>query len=208
MGEAKEKLVYDKTTLLFESIPFMSYFPFDYYEMTIEDAGLALDQLGISPILISEIGNSDLMKRVDFYYSEGDSSVSISLRKDDVEWLASQSGKIKKLNAPREKLDYALESPKIADKMKTIRDSKKFFNSFDEFSLHDFDFNATLFEFLQIYDVSLDSKVKLALNNLNIKSFDKFELTEKQQQAVCGFLNFQLHYVKIILGVIIAAKIH
>ena len=148
------------------------------------------------------------MKRVDFYYSEGDSSVSISLRKDDVEWLASQSGKIKKLNAPREKLDYALASVKIADKMKTIRDSKKFFNSFDEFSLHDFDFNATLFEFLEIYDVSLESRVKFALNNLNIKSFEKFELTEKQQQAVCGFLNFQLHYVKIILGVIIAAKIH
>ena len=40
--------------------------------------------------------------------------------------------------------------------------------------------------FLEIYDVSLESKVKLALNNLNIKSFEKFELT---RQAINNHLH-------------------
>jgi hypothetical protein len=208
MGEEKEEIVYDKTTQLFKSIPFMSEFPFDDYEMTIEDLGLPLDQLGISPILIREIGNVDFMKRVDFYYAEGESSVSISLRKDDIDWLASEAHKIKKLDDLREKLDTALESMSLVDKIKNIKTCRKFLVNFDDPSLYEVDFNLTLSEFLELYEVSLESKVKLALQNLNAKSFIKFDFTENQYRAVSGFLNFQLHYIKIILGIIIAAKIY
>jgi hypothetical protein len=208
MGEEKEEIVQDKTTQLFKSIPFMSEFPFDDYEMTIEDLSLPLDQLGIAPILINEIGNTDFMKRVDFYYAEGESSVSISLRKEDIDWLASEAPKIKKLDDLRENLDVALKSKSLIDKVKNIKNSRKFLNNFDDPNLHEVDFNVTLSEFLELYEISLDSKVKLALQNLNAKSFIKFEFTENQYKAISGFLNFQLHYIKIILGIIIAAKIY
>ena len=108
MGEEKDEIVKDKTTKLFEEIPFMSEFPFDDYEITIEDLSLPLEQLGIAPILLSEIGDSNLVKRVDFYYAEGSSSVSISLRKDDIEWLASEANSVKKLDDLCKELDLGI----------------------------------------------------------------------------------------------------
>lgn len=208
MGEENGEIVKDKTTRLFEEIPFMSEFPFDDYEMTIEDLSLPLDQLGIAPILLNEIGDHNVIKRVDFYYAEGNSSVSISLRKDDIEWLASESGNVRKFDDLRKELDLSLKSNNLIEKMKSIKLGRKFLKNFPDPTLHEVDFNMTLSEFLELYEVSLDSKTKLILQNLNMKGVIAIEFSEKQYKAVRAFLNFQLHYVKIILGVTIAAKIY
>jgi len=208
MGEENGEIVKDKTTRLFEEIPFMSEFPFDDYEMTIEDLSLPLDQLGIAPILLNEIGDHNVIKRVDFYYAEGNSSVSISLRKDDIEWLASESGNVRKFDDLRKELDTSLKSKSLVEKIKSIKLGRKFLKNFPDPTLHEVDFNMTLSEFLELYEVSLDSKTKLILQNLNMKGILSIEFTEKQYRAVNAFLNFQLHYVKIILGVTIAAKIY
>jgi hypothetical protein len=208
MGEENGEIVKDKTTRLFEEIPFMSEFPFDDYEMTIEDLSLPLDQLGIAPILLNEIGDANVIKRVDFYYAEGNSSVSISLRKDDIEWLASESGNVRKFDDLRKELDTSLKSRSLVEKIKSIKLGRKFLKNFPDPTLHEVDFNMTLSEFLELYEVSLDSKTKLILQNLNMKGILSIEFTEKQYKAVTAFLNFQLHYVKIILGVTIAAKIY
>lgn len=208
MGEEKGEITKDKTTRLLEVIPFMSEFPFDDYEITIEDFGLPLDQLGISPILISELGGSNNMQRVDFYYAEGDSSVSISLRKEDIEWLASEAPKITKFDELRKEVDFALKSVDLIEKMKSIRSGRKFLRNFSDPNLQEVDFNETIGEFLDIYAVSLDSKLKLTVQNLNAKSMSKMEITENQYLAIRGFLNFQLNYVKIILGITIATKIY
>lgn len=208
MGEENGEIVKDKTTRLFEEIPFMSEFPFDDYEMTIEDLSLPLDQLGIAPILLNEIGDHNVIKRVDFYYAEGNSSVSISLRKDDIEWLASESGNVRKFDDLRKELDISLKSKSLVEKIKSIKLGRKFLKNFPDPTLHEVDFNMTLSEFLELYEVSLDSKTKLILQNLNMKGILSIEFTEKQYRAVTAFLNFQLHYVKIILGVTIAAKIY
>jgi hypothetical protein len=208
MGKENDEIVKDKTTRLFEEIPFMSEFPFDDYEMTIEDLNLPLDQLGIAPILLSEIGDHNVIKRVDFYYDEGNSSVSISLRKDDIEWLASESGNVRKFDELRKELDVSLKSKNLIDKIKSIRIGRKFLKNFPDPTLYEVDFNMTLSEFLELYEVSLDSKTKLILQNLNAKGIISIEFSEKQYRAVMAFLNFQLHYVKIILGVTIAARIY
>jgi hypothetical protein len=208
MGKENDEIVKDKTTRLFEEIPFMSEFPFDDYEMTIEDLSLPLDQLGIAPILLSEIGDPNIIKRVDFYYDEGNSSVSISLRKDDIEWLASESGNVRKFDDLRKELDVSLKSKNLIDKIKSIKIGRKFLKNFPDPTLYEVDFNMTLSEFLELYEVSLDSKTKLILQNLNAKGIISIEFSEKQYRAVMAFLNFQLHYVKIILGVTIAARIY
>jgi hypothetical protein len=208
MGKENDEIVKDKTTRLFEEIPFMSEFPFDDYEMTIEDLSLPLDQLGIAPILLSEIGDPNVIKRVDFYYDEGNSSVSISLRKDDIEWLASESGNVRKFDDLRKELDVSLKSKNLIDKIKSIKIGRKFLKNFPDPTLYEVDFNMTLSEFLELYEVSLDSKTKLILQNLNAKGIISIEFSEKQYRAVMAFLNFQLHYVKIILGVTIAARIY
>jgi hypothetical protein len=208
MGKENDEIVKDKTTRLFEEIPFMSEFPFDDYEMTIEDLNLPLDQLGIAPILLSEIGDHNVIKRVDFYYDEGNSSVSISLRKDDIEWLASESGNVRKFDDLRKELDVSLKSKNLIEKIKSIRIGRKFLKNFPDPTLYEVDFNMTLSEFLELYEVSLDSKTKLILQNLNAKGIISIEFSEKQYRAVMAFLNFQLHYVKIILGVTIAARIY
>lgn len=208
MGEESDEIVKDKTTRLLELIPFMSEFPFDDYEITIEDFGLPLDQLGISPILINELGANNNLKRVDFYYAEGESSVSISLRKDDIEWLASESPKITKFDDLCKEIEEALKSTDLACKMKSIRSGRKFLRNFSDPNLQEVDFNETMSEFLEIYSVQLDSKTKLVIQNLNMKAMAKTELVENKYLAVRGFLNFQLNYIKIVLGIVIATKIY
>jgi hypothetical protein len=208
MGEENDEIVKDKTTRLLELIPFMSEFPFDDYEITIEDFGLPLDQLGISPILINELGANNNLKRVDFYYAEGESSVSISLRKDDIEWLASESPKITKFDDLCKEIEEALKSTDLACKMKSIRSGRKFLRNFSDPNLQEVDFNETMSEFLEIYSVQLDSKTKLVIQNLNMKAMAKTELVENKYLAVRGFLNFQLNYIKIVLGIVIATKIY
>lgn len=208
MGEENDEIVKDKTTRLLELIPFMSEFPFDDYEITIEDFGLPLDQLGISPILINELGANNNLKRVDFYYAEGESSVSISLRKDDIEWLASESPKITKFDDLCKEIEEALKSTDLARKMKSIRSGRKFLRNFSDPNLQEVDFNETMSEFLEIYSVQLDSKTKLVIQNLNMKAMAKTELVENKYLAVRGFLNFQLNYIKIVLGIVIATKIY
>jgi hypothetical protein len=157
---------------------------------------------------LSEIGDPNVIKRVDFYYDEGNSSVSISLRKDDIEWLASESGNVRKFDDLRKELDVSLKSKNLIDKIKSIKIGRKFLKNFPDPTLYEVDFNMTLSEFLELYEVSLDSKTKLILQNLNAKGIISIEFSEKQYRAVMAFLNFQLHYVKIILGVTIAARIY
>jgi len=206
--EENEETAKDKTTMLFKEIPFMSEFPFDDYEITIEDFSLPLDQLGISPILLREIGEPSVIKQVDFYYTEGESSVSISLRKDDIEWIARESVKIKKLDDLRKELDHALTSKSLIDKIKSIKTGIKFLKSYPDPTLHELDFNVTLKEFLDLHEVSLESNAKLILQNLNSRGILTLDFSKNQHKAVSAFLNFRLNYVKIILGVTIAAKIY
>ena len=193
---------------LFSALPFMSMFPFTEYDIQLEEKGKDYLQLGISPLLIDMIGESGITETVSFYYYDNDSKVAISVAKDDLDWIAEESERIKKMDAVRVSLEKALNEDDLIQKSKAIKLGKKFTKELGCDHMLSLDFGEILSEFLSIYDTVLTSKIKLGLQKLSEATIKSTEYSERQFKAITGFLNFQLHYCRIILGVVIAAKIY
>jgi hypothetical protein len=208
MEELEHENNIDKTSELFSTLPFMSLFPFDDYSITLEERGRDYMQLGISPLLIDIIGEKGTTESVSFYYYDNGSRVAISVAKDDIEWIAEESEKVKKMDSIRLVLENAVQEEDLIQKSKAIKLGKKFTKSLGCDNTLSLDFGEILNEFLGIYDTVLSSKIKLNLQKLNESALKSTEYSERQFNAISGFLNFQLHYHRIILGVVIAAKIY
>lgn len=93
-------------------------------------------------------------------------------------------------------------------KVKAIKLSRKFTKSINCDNITGLDFNELLIEFTRLHETVLSSKIKLGLQKLSEASLKSTEFSERQFKAVESFLNFQIHYAKILLGIIIAAKIY
>ncbi len=208
MEELENESSLDKTQDLFKVLPFMSMFPFSEYDIRLEERGKDYLQLGISPLLIDMIGERGTTETVSFYYYDNESKVAISVSRDDLEWIVEESEKIKKMDAVRIALEKALNEEDLVQKSKAIKLGKKFTKDLGCDHMLSLDFGEILNEFLGIYDTVLTSKLKLGLQKLSEASIKSTDYSERQFRAVTGFLNFQLHYSRIILGVVIAAKIY
>ena len=198
----------DKTAELNTALPFMVEFPFKEYDIQLVERGEDFLQLGISPMLINEFGDTGTIESLNFYYTERGSDVSISINKYDVEWIAEQADLVKKLDAIRKSLDDGLESKSLIDKIKSIKFGKKFTKLIGCDNTLIIDFNELLSEFIKLYDATFTSKIKLGLQKLSEATLNSTELSERQYKAASAFFNFQIHYIKILLGIVIAAKIY
>jgi hypothetical protein len=198
----------DITSELKTALPFMSEFPFGDYEITMVESGDDSLALGVSPLLIKEIGDHSKIESINFYYSDELSNISISLYRGDVEWIAETAHLVKKLDAFRKELDDALVSDNLIDKIKVIKSGRKFSKLIDCENVTGLDFGELLSNFLIIHDTVLHSKIKLGLQKLSDATLKSTEFSERQFKAVKAFLNFQIHYIKILLGIVIAAKIY
>lgn len=208
MGEYDHEESRDKTSELMTALPFMIEFPFKEYIIKLIERGEDFIQMGISPILVNEFGDNGTIESLNFYYNEMGSDISISIGKYDVEWIAEQADKVKTLDAIHKSLDLGLASTDLVQKVKSIKAGKKFTKSIDCESTALIDFNELLSEFIQLYDTALTSKIKLGLQKLSEATLKSTEFSERQYKAVYAFLNFQIHYTKILLGIVIAAKIY
>jgi hypothetical protein len=198
----------DKTSELKKVLPFMSEFPFDDYEITLVEKGQDFITMGVSPILINAFGDNGTIDILNFSYLDEDSSVSISIYRDDVEWISEEAVRVKKMDSLREELDSALVSIDLIQKIKAIKSGKKFSKLINCDNIGGVDFGEILSEFLKVNETVLHSKTKLGLQKLSEATLKSSEFSEKQFKAVTAFLNFQLHYVKILLGIVIASKIY
>jgi hypothetical protein len=61
---------------------------------------------------------------------------------------------------------------------------------------------------LDIHSAVLTNDVIVAVQKLNVQKLESLSLEYSQRKSVESFLNFQLNYAKILLGIVIAAKIH
>jgi hypothetical protein len=198
----------DKTSELLDVLPFMSSFPFSDYEITMDERGDDFISLGISPILVNAIGEYGTTVVLNFHYIEDDSDVTISLQRTDIEWVAEDVSRIKNIDLIRQKLDNALTNNDLSVKMEAIKLGKKFIKKVDPHVIGDISFNGVLNEFLQANDAVLSSKIKLIAQKLTISQFKDQTFSEKQYQSLKSFFNFQLHYAKIVLGIVISVKIY
>jgi hypothetical protein len=198
----------DKTSELTTALPFMSAFPFGDYDIRLVERGDDLIKLGVSPMLVKEFGDNGKIQNLNFYYVEEGSNISISLYKGDVEWIAEEATHIKKVDVLRKTLDDALLSNDLISKTKAVKAGRKFIKLLDYDTITGIDFNELLSDFLIIYETALTSRLKLGLQKLSEATLKSTEFSERQFKAVTAFLNFQIHYIKILLGIVIAAKIY
>ena len=208
MGKLSYDEPRDKTSELLDVLPFMSSFPFSDYEITMDERGDDFISLGVSPILVNAIGEYGTTNMLNFYYIENDSDVTISLQRSDIEWVAEDVARVKDIDSIRQKLDDALMTNDLSLKMEGVRLGKKFIKKVDPHIIGVISFNDVLNEFLQVNDAVLPSKIKLSAQKLTISQFKDQTFSEKQYQALKSFFNFQLHYAKIVLGIVISVKIY
>ena len=208
MSEHDYEEAKDKTGELSKVIPFILEFPFKEYDIRLVERGEDFIQLGISPMLVNEFGDTGTIENLNFYYTEGGSDISISINKHDVEWIAEQANLVKKLDSIRKSLDDGLESKSLIDKIKSIKFGKKFTKLIGCDNTLIIDFNELLSEFIELYDATFTSKIKLGLQKLSEATLNSTELSERQYKVASAFFNFQIHYIKILLGIVIAAKIY
>lgn len=198
----------DTTSELLNVLPFMAEFPFGEYDILMVERGDDFIGLGVSPILVKEFGDTGKIQSLNFYYIEEGSDISISLYAGDVEWIAEESIHVKKLDALCKMLDDALSSDDLILKTKAIKNGRKFSKLLNCDTVTGIDFHDLISDFLIIYDTNLNSKIKLGLQKLSEATLKSTEFSERQFKAVKAFLNFQIHYIKILLGIVIAAKIY
>jgi hypothetical protein len=208
MDDRSEDGSKDKTSELKTALPFMSEFPFRDYEITMVERGEDFITLGVSPMLIKALGDDGTVNIINFYYVEEDSSVAISIYKEDIEWIADEAKYVKKMDALRKQLDEALSGEDLAEKAKAVKAGRKFTKSINCDNVTGIDFNELLSDFLKVNETVLHSRIKLGLQKLSVATLKSTEFSEKQFKAVSAFLNFQIHYAKILLGIVIAAKIY
>lgn len=198
----------DTTSELLNVLPFMAEFPFGEYDIRMVERGDDFIRLGVSPILVKEFGDTGKIQSLNFYYIEEGSDISISLYAGDVEWIAEESIHVKKLDALCKVLDDAMSSDDLILKTKAIKTGRKFSKLLNCDAVTGIDFHDLISDFLAIYDTNLNSKIKLGLQKLSEATLKSTEFSERQFKAVKAFLNFQIHYIKILLGIVIAAKIY
>ena len=200
-----EKHSLDKTSELYDILPFMEAFPFTEYKITLETDEI---DSGIAPMLLNVLGTFGTSTHLNFYYTENDSAVQISFDQDDVFDIEDISYRIKILNSIREYLDTSIQSDVIKDKFAAIKKSKKFIDLLESDNLSYSPFIEVLQDMCEIHDITFSTPQLLGIQKLSFAQIHEPQLTPKQRETLKSFLNFKLHYVKIILGIVIAAKIY
>ena len=155
MADRDQEVSRDKTSELRTALPFMEEFPFSDYEITMIEKGENFISLGVSPILVNAFGENGTIDIINFYYIEDESNVSISIPRYDIEWIAQESSRVKKLDALRKTLDDALIDSNMITKVKAIKLSRKFTKSINCDNITGLDFNELLIEFTISLAVSL-----------------------------------------------------
>ena len=199
----------DKTLELTEMLPFMQAFPFNEYETVLELEGVDPLTLGISQILIDKLGTFGSEYQVNFLYSENNaSSILISLYLEDILDVLEISHTIKKLDSVLEDINIGLTSNSIEIKIKQIKKSRRFLKLLNSESLFSPQFKPVLHELLQASGVVLTSAQMLMLHKLQTAKLMDQVFSKKELDSVFAYLNFQLHYAKILLGIVISIKIY
>lgn len=198
----------DKTSELYLTLPFMEAFPFEEYEISLEIEGTGPEELGIAPILIKNLGSFGTDYTVIFSYVEGENPIVVTINRDDVLYLAEVSNQIKKMSPVKEILDKGIASSRVEEKLESIKESRKFLKCLGSDVLLNPGFEAVLGDLLETNNVALSTEQMLAAQNRSRSKLAKMNFNMKQRAIIASFFNFQLHYAKILLGIIIAAKIY
>jgi hypothetical protein len=202
-GEEIKKSIGDVS----EIFPFMSSFPFDEYEFELEILEKSNSSSGINPIIIEQAGKFVGPSIINFHTIGELTNISISFYTYDIKFIETQANKIKKMDQLSKALDVAANSNSFLDKLTGIKIGEKFLKKVGTGLSAAPTFNKILDELIVITEISIESDqlklIKKLDDSIEQKDFDK-----SQQEVICEYYNLYLHHVRILLGIVIAIKIH
>ena len=180
--------------MIYENFPFLKSFPFDEYTLS---SGKDADYH-------EELDKDEL---IDFTYKAMDKDITISFFNEDMEFLDIISEKVTSLDSLREDIDNALKSDEMLDKFEGIKKVKPFLKKVKSPAVDVSSFTTVLKGLQEINEVEFSEGIVNKINKLDKKLID-FKFNVNEIKAIHSYLDFQLHHAKIMLGVIIASKIH
>lgn len=198
----------NKTEELYEELPFMEAFPFNEYDIALEVEGTDFSEIGVSEILLNTLGSFGTNEKINFFYREGKFKIMVAFNLDHLFELAENSKNVVQLTPIKKYLDEALQTNEINSKLEALIKSKRFINKLESDPLFDPPFEAILFDMFLMHDVTLSTTQILGVMQLNYDNIIGIGLAEKEIEVLNYFLNFRLHYVRIMLGIVIATKIY
>jgi len=185
--------------MIHQKFPFLKSFPFDHYDISM---GKERE--------INEDGQVELFDNeelYDFKYVSRDKDITISFYDTDIDFLNELSSEITKLDSVRKNIDKGLESDEISVKMAAIKKTKTFLKKVKSPAEDTTTFKTVLDGLQEINEVELSDKAIKKIDKLDKKLEDE-KLNTNEVITIHSFLDFQLHHAKIMLGIIIASKIH
>lgn len=198
----------EKIVDIFEAVPFLRSFPFDEYELEINVDGVDIADLGVSPILIDALGTFGTEQYIRFYYDHHGSKTMVSIHADDILDLQQEAENIQTLDETFRRIKEAIETSDIRKKVSTVKKSKKFIEETGIEALILIQFSEVLAGLAEAEEVEVSHGLSSALLSLVQKSILENTKTQNDRRLVTSYLDFHLHYAMIILGIVIAAKIH
>lgn len=198
----------EKIIDIFKVVPFLRSFPFGEYELEISVDGVDIADLGVSPILIDALGTFGTEQYIRFYYDQHGSKTMVSIHSDDILDLQQESENIQTLDRTFRLIKEALETSDIRKKVSTVKKSKKFIEKIGIEALILIQFDEVLAGLAEAEGVEPSQELSSALLLLVQKSIIENAKTQGDKQLTISYLDFHLHYAMIILGIVIAAKIH
>ena len=195
------------TNKIFEKYPFLSSFPFPDYDIRLESGEDYATASGIDPIIISAAGGIAQPEFINFDYAGKYTKIMLSFYTYDVKYMYENSHKIKKLDSVRELLDIGLDTDILVEKIEAIKKGERFIKKLGTSLVAGKSFDHVFDEFMKSKGYEID-KTHIRKIKSMYKTLDETELEDGVKKIVRSFYNIHLHHIKILLGIIIAAKIH
>ncbi len=184
--------------MLYELFPFLKSFPFDQY---IISGG---KERGDEENEEKNLFDDELFN---FKYMYRDKDITISFYDTDILFLNEISKDIKSLDSTRKSLDKGLNSDNILVKFTSIKKAKVFLKKVKSPAENISTFQTVLNGLQEINEVELSDNIVNKIDKLD-KTLKDEKLKVNELITIDSYLDFQLHHAKIMLGIIIASKIH
>jgi len=191
---------------VFEAFPYLVAFPFSDYMMeldTIDDYSTS----GIDPVIINAASNFVKPEFVNFNYTGKYTKVTLSFYTYDIIFISENIDHIKKLDSVREDLDRGLDSESIVEKILMIKNGERFLKKIGSSLVAGKSFNGLLDALLKANDITIDDKNLKKIKSM-FKTVDYDQYDEQTQECIKSYYDIHLHHIKVLLGIVIAKKIH
>jgi len=184
--------------MLYELFPFLKSFPFDQY---IISGGKGEEEEE------NEQKNSFEDELFNFKYVYRDKDIVISFYDTDILFLDVISKDITVLDGIRKSIDKGLDSNSMTVKFTSIRKAKTFLKKIKSPAENADTFKTVLNGLQEMNEVELSEDIINKIDELDKKLKDE-KLNVNELITIDSYLDFQLHHAKIMLGIVIASKIH